>query len=101
MKVIEFVSRPTYVIDLYSCIFQFFVSCLSIVTFAIPRESTHGRIQIEATLVLTTVAFKFVINQTLPRISYLTYLVRMLFFYLDLRKNKFILFYIKKILDVI
>lgn len=60
-------------------LFKFFISCLSIVTFAIHPNQPQGRIQVEATLVLTTVAFKFVINQTLPRISYLTYLVSHIF----------------------
>ena len=48
---------------------------LSFVTFAVKPTLPQNRLQLSFTLVLTAVAFKFVVNQSLPRISYLTYLV--------------------------
>ena len=44
-------------------------------TFAVKPTLPQNRLQLSFTLVLTAVAFKFVVNQSLPRISYLTYLV--------------------------
>ena len=55
--------------------FQFLIACLSFLTFAVEPTLPQNRLQLAFTLVLTTVAFKFVVNQSLPRISYLTYLV--------------------------
>ncbi|ELU06091.1 hypothetical protein CAPTEDRAFT_202877 [Capitella teleta] len=56
------------------------ITCLSFVTFAVPPSMPQNRLQITFTLVLTAVAFKFVVNQSLPRISYLTYLDRYILF---------------------
>jgi len=39
------------------------------------HEPTQNRLQLSFILLLTTVSFKFVVNQSLPMISYLTYLV--------------------------
>lgn len=52
------------------------ICCLSFVTFAVEPALVQNRLQLSFTLVLTAVAFKFVVNQSLPRISYLTYLDR-------------------------
>ena len=54
---------------------KFLIACLSFLTFAVEPTLPQNRLQLAFTLVLTTVAFKFVVNQSLPRISYLTYLV--------------------------
>lgn len=54
---------------------QMLISCLAFVTFAVENSLVQNRLQLTFTLVLTSVAFKFVVNQSLPRISYLTYLV--------------------------
>jgi hypothetical protein len=54
---------------------QFLICCLVFVTFAVERSLPQNRLQLSFTLVLTSVAFKFVVNQSLPKISYLTYLV--------------------------
>ena len=54
---------------------QFLIACLSFLTFAVKVTLPQNRLQLAFTLVLTNVAFKFVVNQSLPRISYLTYLV--------------------------
>ena len=56
-------------------LFQFLICCLAFVTFAVKPELPQNRLQLSFTLVLTAVAFKFVVNQCLPKISYLTYLV--------------------------
>lgn len=53
---------------------MFFISALSFATFAVSPELPQNRLQLSFTLLLTSVAFKFVINQSLPKISYLTYM---------------------------
>ena len=55
--------------------FQFLIACLSFLTFAVSTTLPQNRLQLAFTLILTNVAFKFVVNQSLPRIPYLTYLV--------------------------
>ncbi|XP_046574337.1 LOW QUALITY PROTEIN: cys-loop ligand-gated ion channel-like [Haliotis rubra] len=50
------------------------ITLLAFTTFAIGVTLTQNRLQLSFTLVLTGVAFKFVVNQSLPRISYLTYM---------------------------
>ncbi|XP_041375343.1 cys-loop ligand-gated ion channel-like [Gigantopelta aegis] len=50
------------------------ITLLAFATFAVSIEHTQNRLQLSFTLVLTGVAFKFVVNQSLPRISYLTYM---------------------------
>ncbi|ESO92651.1 hypothetical protein LOTGIDRAFT_162572 [Lottia gigantea] len=50
------------------------ITLLSFATFAVEIFLTQNRLQLSFTLMLTGVAFKFVVNQSLPRISYLTYL---------------------------
>ncbi|KAK2162475.1 hypothetical protein NP493_1519g00030 [Ridgeia piscesae] len=52
----------------------FLICSLSFATFAVDRSLPQNRLQLSFTLVLTSVAFKFVVNQSLPKISYLTYL---------------------------
>ncbi|KAI0208387.1 hypothetical protein LSAT2_006925 [Lamellibrachia satsuma] len=52
----------------------FLICSLSFATFAVDRRLPQNRLQLSFTLVLTSVAFKFVVNQSLPKISYLTYL---------------------------
>ncbi|XP_074642258.1 cys-loop ligand-gated ion channel-like isoform X3 [Tubulanus polymorphus] len=53
---------------------MFFICCLIFATFSVNEELVQNRLQLSFTLVLTAVAFKFVVNQSLPKISYLTYL---------------------------
>ncbi|CAH1788352.1 unnamed protein product [Owenia fusiformis] len=53
---------------------MFFITALSFATFAVEPDKVHNRLQLSFTLLLTSVAFKFVINQSLPKISYLTYM---------------------------
>ena len=55
--------------------FQFLIAILAFLTFTVDSTLVQNRLQLAFTLMLTNVAFKFVITQSLPRISYLTYLV--------------------------
>jgi hypothetical protein len=61
--------------DLYHFLLQTLISSLSIATFSVDRDKPQNRLQLSFTLVLTGVAFKFVANQSIPKISYLTQLV--------------------------
>lgn len=61
--------------DLSSPLFQTLISSLSFCTFSVDKGKPQNRLQLSFTLVLTGVAFKFVANQAIPKISYLTQLV--------------------------
>ncbi|CAF2981366.1 unnamed protein product [Rotaria sp. Silwood2] len=50
----------------------FLITSASLCTFAIPPSNAHGRLQITCTLLLTSVTFRWVVNKSLPTISYLT-----------------------------
>jgi len=50
----------------------FFINSLSFTTFSVSEKYVQNRLQLSFTLLLTTVSFKFVINRTVPRLSYLT-----------------------------
>ena len=49
---------------------------LTFASLAVSPAETADRLSVTLTLLLTSVAFKFVVSQSLPQISYLTYLVR-------------------------
>ncbi|KAM7537317.1 hypothetical protein Aperf_G00000076481 [Anoplocephala perfoliata] len=55
---------------------MFMISGLSFATFAVSPDKAELRLRLSFTLILTSVTFKYVITQSLPRISYLTYTVR-------------------------
>ena len=55
---------------------QLGIVCLGFAPFAVSEASPGNRLQLGFTLVLTSITFKFVVNQSLPKIPYLTYLVR-------------------------
>ena len=55
-------------------IIMFLICSLAFCTFVVAIDKPENRLQLSFTLVLTTIAFKFVANQTIPRISYLTFL---------------------------
>lgn len=59
-----------YIWNAYFLIFLITSAALS--TFAIPPSNAHGRLQITCTLLLTSVTFRWVVNKSLPTISYLT-----------------------------
>ncbi|CAF3429695.1 unnamed protein product [Rotaria socialis] len=50
----------------------FLITSAALCTFAIPPSNTQGRLQITCTLLLTSVTFRWVVNKSLPPISYLT-----------------------------
>ncbi|ESO87576.1 hypothetical protein LOTGIDRAFT_166456 [Lottia gigantea] len=50
------------------------ITSLSLTTFAVNTSLPQHRLQMTFTLLLTAVAFKFVVAQSLPKIPYLTYL---------------------------
>nr|WCB87282.2 GABAA Receptor rho subunit [Haliotis diversicolor] len=52
----------------------FLICSLAFATFSVEKDLPQNRLQLSFTLVLTAVAFKSVVNQSLPRISYLTYM---------------------------
>ncbi|XP_076087790.1 cys-loop ligand-gated ion channel-like isoform X2 [Mytilus galloprovincialis] len=52
----------------------FLICTLSFATFSVEKEKPENRLQLSFTLILTAVAFKSVVNNSLPRISYLTYM---------------------------
>ncbi|KAK7501996.1 hypothetical protein BaRGS_00006748, partial [Batillaria attramentaria] len=52
----------------------FLICSLSFATFSVDKNYPQNRLQLSFTLMLTSVAFKSVVNQSLPRISYLTYM---------------------------
>ncbi|KAL5110739.1 Gamma-aminobutyric acid receptor subunit gamma-3 [Taenia crassiceps] len=53
---------------------MFMISGLSFATFAVSPDKAELRLRLSFTLILTSVTFKYVITQSLPRISYLTYM---------------------------
>ena len=53
---------------------SFLLSCLAFTTFSIPQDEAADRLSVSLTLLLTSVAFKHMVSQELPRISYLTLL---------------------------
>ena len=56
-------------------LFQFLIDILSFCSFSVDISSPSDRLSVTLTLLLTAVAFKFVVSQSLPTISYLTLLV--------------------------
>lgn len=53
---------------------MFFICSMTFTTFGVPYTLIQNRLQLTLILLLTTVTFKFTVNQSLPKISYLTYL---------------------------
>ena len=50
----------------------FLITTSSLTIFSVDCKFTHSRLQINFTLLLTSVSFKWVINRSLPTFSYLT-----------------------------
>ncbi|XP_021342813.1 gamma-aminobutyric acid receptor subunit gamma-2-like isoform X1 [Mizuhopecten yessoensis] len=61
-------------------IITFIISTLSFATFSVDRTLPQNRLQLAFTLTLTGVTFRFVANQSLPKISYLTKLDKYILF---------------------
>ncbi|CAH8489548.1 unnamed protein product [Schistosoma margrebowiei] len=53
---------------------MFMISGLAFATFAVSPDKAELRLRLSFTLILTSVTFKYVITQSLPKISYLTYM---------------------------
>ncbi|XP_066292111.1 glycine receptor subunit alpha-4-like isoform X1 [Branchiostoma lanceolatum] len=53
---------------------MFLIMALSFTAFSVPPNEPADRLSVTLTLLLTSVAFKFVVTQSLPTISYLTLL---------------------------
>lgn len=53
---------------------MFFICSMTFTTFALSMTLLPNRIQLTLILLLTTMTYKFSVNQYLPKISYLTYL---------------------------
>jgi len=66
--------RVCKTVDIW-CSWQLFICSLTFTTFSVELTIPQSRLQLSFILLLTTITFKFVVSQTLPRISYLTYLV--------------------------
>lgn len=52
----------------------FFICTMTFTTFAVTYTATPNRLQLSFILLLTNITFKFTVCQSLPKISYLTYL---------------------------
>ncbi|CAF1165902.1 unnamed protein product [Adineta steineri] len=50
----------------------FLITICAFCTFSIPPNLPHNRLQITATLLLTSITFRWTVNRSLPTISYLT-----------------------------
>ncbi|VDO51828.1 unnamed protein product [Schistosoma margrebowiei] len=56
---------------------MFMISGLAFATFAVSPDKAELRLRLSFTLILTSVTFKYVITQSLPKISYLTYMLNL------------------------
>jgi len=74
IRVTAFVARyPAYY--LYNAFFLIFILMgLALTIFSIPPTAGNNRLQTSFVLLLSTISFKWVINRSLPAVSYLTYL---------------------------
>jgi hypothetical protein len=70
-------------LDLTCCVSfqQCFICSLTFCTFSVDLNKRENRLQLTFILLLTTVTFKFAVNSSLPRISYLTTLVNYWWYY--------------------
>lgn len=73
-----FLSDPVLVTHIFLFL-QFLIDMLSFCSFSVDVSEPSDRLSVTLTLLLTAVAFKFVVSQSLPTISYLTLLVSQCF----------------------
>jgi hypothetical protein len=66
---LQVVRKPHYYVRNIVCV-MLMLALLSLLVFAIPEEELADKISVCLTLLLTTVAFKFVIGDSLPRVNY-------------------------------
>ncbi len=69
------VPKVSYLTYLVSNLFQIFICSLIFTTFWIPQTIPQNRIQLSFILLLSNITFKFSVSNTVPKVSYLTYLV--------------------------
>ena len=60
---------------MFTIVQQSTICSLACLTFTVDHSLPQFRLQSTFFLLLTTVTFKFVVNKSLPRINYLTYMV--------------------------
>ena len=75
LKVLNYRTRHVQFNLHVSLLFQCPIYILSLCSFSVEISSPADRLSITLTLLLTAVAFKFVVSQSLPTISYVTLLV--------------------------
>lgn len=69
--------KTSRLIVMHAPLLQFLIIALTFASYSIEVNS-GDRLAVNITLFLTAVAFKLVVKQSLPTISYLTYLVSVL-----------------------
>lgn len=67
----QILRKPTFHV-FNTIIPMMFIVATSLRSFAVPRDETADRLSVSLTILLTTVAFKLQIGDSLPQISYLT-----------------------------
>ena len=70
--------------DFCLVLFQLMILLLCFTSFAVSADEPADRLSVTVTLLLTAVAFKYVVSQSLPTISYLTLLVGFNQYYLSI-----------------
>jgi magnesium-transporting ATPase (P-type) len=70
------VSRRFPYFAINNILLSVILTLLSFFAFAVPQSNPFGRLQLSFILLLTTVTFKSAASQNLPKIPYLTCLVR-------------------------
>ena len=65
--------KPTFYLTSF-CSIIFFIVAANASVVAVPTEDIGARISLSITLLLTLVAFKFVLMQGVPKVGYLTYM---------------------------
>ena len=58
---------------------MFFIATLGFCAYGVAADALHDRCSVTLTLLLTTVAFKLVLAEGMPKVSYLTYLDQYVF----------------------
>jgi hypothetical protein len=72
LEISSLVRRKTGYWALNILLPMFFITCISFTFLSIPAQDISGRSSVVLTTLLTTVAFKFIIADKLPNISYLS-----------------------------